>query len=404
MTPTAPTTSAPRLIPFMWLYGLFFVSWGILIPYFVLYLVEAGNSRRFATWVFSLFPLVAFFAPPIWGYLMDRVLNRRITLTVLLTVSGAVFLVFSRHPEGYWLIGGMLVFSLFATPVIPTLDAISLRNIRAQFATARAMGTLTFLITTLLGGAILEWVPLESLMFVIPVALWLTGIAVWFVDDTGADEDRAGSRVPLNIFRILASVRKQGLLLFFLFGMLYWISFIPYMHLFSVFLKEMLVRQGFDNVGLWIGIGWAISTLVEFFLFLVSNRLIRHFRLPTLFGAILFSSLLRYTIFALAAPIWLILAAQTLHSLGFALFYIVGTRLVASQAPPHMRNSYQTLWASLVIGLGGFTGGILTGAASDLLPIEHLYWLANTFVLLSAIPLILFLRHRQLDNERLITG
>ena len=121
-----------------------------------------------------------------------------------------------------------------------------------------------------------------------------------------------------------------------------------------------------------------------------------------MFLSVPLGSLLRYGIYILApSPIW-ILTAQVLHCFAFAVFYILGARLVAAEAPPSMRNSYQTLWASLVIGLGGFVGGMISGLLAGWVAIENVYWLSVGAVLVSLVPLLYFLINKPLDAKKMI--
>ena len=396
--------STGGLWPYVWLYGMFFSAWGILLPYLYRFLVAEGHSKRFVMWIAAIYSLVSIFAPPIWGYCVDRFLNRKATMIFMLATSGAVFLLFLSDRLSVPPIWVMVLFAVFATPIIPTMDALTLRNVSSQFASVRSAGTLTFLLTSLCGGIALKWIGQRELLALTSIGLWLTIFSVWFVRDRGAREDRRRDNAGITLREVLGSVRRKGLIPFFLFGFLNWMALMPYLTMFSIYLDEMLEAQGIGNPGLWIGVAWSVSTLMEFIFFLVSNRLLRRFDARALFAAILVASLVRYTVFAVAAPLWAILLVQTTHCLGFALFYILGTRLVASEAPPEMRNSYQALWASLVVGLGGFLGGLLNGWAIGRFAIEHVFWFSNALILLSAIPLVLFLRRHPIDRERLITG
>ncbi len=391
------------LLPFFGLYGFFFCAWGIMLPFFTLYLVEEGNSRRFVNWVFACFPLMSIIAPPFWGYMMDRVLNRRWTMMALLAISGSVYTLFMYISKGPELIPIMLVFSFFGASMIPTMDALTLRNIREQFATVRSAGTLTFLITSLAGGILLDWISMRTLLWVVPICLWLTIIPVWFVKDRSALDRTTGQRA-VTLPQVLSNMQSQGLLVFLLFGFLYWLGMVPYMNLFSIFLHEQLQQQGFTDAGVWIGIAWAISTITEFVFFVISNRVIRRLSVEVLFASLILASLLRYGIYAIAAPVWLILIGQALHCLGFALFYLLGTRLIASKAPAQMRNSYQTLWASSVIGGAGFFGGVIAGFLAGIMSVERIYWFSFFSVLVSVLPLIVYLKSHPIDKERLIIG
>lgn len=401
---TSAAGAAPSPWPYAWLYGLFFSSWGILLPYFYLHLVDIGNSKRYVALIATAFPLMTIFATPLWGYWIDRRLNRRLTMMGLMAAAGSVFCLFLHYTHGIALILIMPVFAALVTPIIPTMDALTLRNVRPHYATVRSAGTGTFLLVSLLGGLAQRWVSVESLLLLIPVCLWLTILPMLFIKDQGITVDRSPGRQLISLPKVLRSVQRKGLLPFFLFAFLHWMSMMQYLIMFSVYMKEMLVRQGFSEPGLWIGVGWTISSLAEILIFIISNRLLRKSKIRVLFISISISSLIRFGIFAMASPVWLILASQIMHAFSFGLFYILGTRLVAAEAPVEMRNSYQTLWASMVMGAGGFIGGLLNSWAAGAFAIEHLYWFSFGLTLLSMIPLVYFLKNHFIDREKMITG
>ena len=387
--------------PFFAIYVLYFAGWGILVPYFNYFLVEQGYSKSVASWVFSVYPLMTIFGPPIWGYWVDRRLDRRKTLSLITLSSAASFCLFLLLPAAGWLFAIMALFSFFATSFVPMADAMTLRNVGDSYGTIRGTGTIAFMSLAFLGGVLQDVVPPILILLFIPASLLLlTGFVLTVPDDGG--QDRAPERVRYGA--VLRELGRLGLWPFFLFAMFQWISLTPHHYLFSVYLKELLVRQGYENPGSIIGISFVFGTGTEILLFLFSNRILRSFRIKTLLFWVIAASLVRWTVMALALDARLVLLVQTLHCFSFAAFYLIGTRLVATKAPKAMRNSFQTIWSSLVFGLGGVIGGVLTGLVAERFPVENIYWLSNLFVLAGAVPLSVYLSRNEVTGEQLTAG
>lgn len=399
-----PKTMPKGIASFVAMYAFFFGAFGIYLPFFNLYLIESGHSKRIAAWVMSVYPFVAMFAPPIWGYLMDKTFNRRKTLVALAAAAGFVFLFLLINLQTYTLFLLMFLYAFIVTPIVPTMDALTLRNQRTHYASTRSAGTIAFLLTSLVGGAAAASLGYRGILFFVPLFFFLAAFALTKINDSGEAIDKASHATLSKFTIVLQSVFSQRLGFFFVFCMLYWMAMSPYINLFSVFVEETLIKNDMSDTGLWVALAWGISTTAEFFLFIFSNAILRKVPIRWLFLMVVVGGLLRYGIYVSADSIWLILSGQVLHCFNFALFFILGARIVASEAPASMRNSYQTLWTSLVIGLGGFLGGILAGYVAGVVSIENVYWLSIVCIMLSILPLTRFLKGYEPDIDKIING
>jgi predicted MFS family arabinose efflux permease len=75
---------------------------------------------------------------------------------------------------------------------------------------------------------------------------------------------------------------------------------------------------------------------------------------------------LRYIIFSMTKPLWLVISSLTFHGLGYTFFFFVGQMYVNKAAPSDIRASAQALIAVVTLGLGNFIGTQITGAVMDL--------------------------------------
>jgi MFS family permease len=74
---------------------------------------------------------------------------------------------------------------------------------------------------------------------------------------------------------------------------------------------------------------------------------------------------MRYAIFALGHPVWLVAAALSLHGLGYTFFFVVGQIYVNSVAATDIRASAQSLLTLTTLGLGNFLGAFFAGWIQD---------------------------------------
>ncbi len=398
---TAECSTAPtRQWPFYMIYILYFGAWGIFVPYFNFFLVEQGYAKGIVSWVFTVYPLMTIFSPPIWGYLVDRYFDRRRTISFIALAAACAFCLFFLLPKAGWLFAIMALFAFFCTAFTPMADAMTLRNAGEGYGSIRGMGTLAFMTLAFFGGVFQDYLPAIYILLAIPLGLvLLSGFVLTVPDDGGSD--RAPERVRTIV--VLKEMGRLGLWPFLIFGMCQWIGLTPHQYLFSVYLKDLLIRQGYENPGTIIGISFVFGTGTEILLFLASNWVLKRFSVKSLLFWVIAGSLIRWTVMALALDALLVLLVQTLHCFTFAAFYLIGTRLVAAKAPKPMRNSFQTLWISAVFGVGGVIGGLLTGLFAELWAIENIFWLADAFVFLGIFPLSYYLSRNTITNELLLS-
>jgi predicted MFS family arabinose efflux permease len=74
---------------------------------------------------------------------------------------------------------------------------------------------------------------------------------------------------------------------------------------------------------------------------------------------------LRYIIFAIGAPKWLVIAALALHGFCYVFFFVAAFIYVDKVAPPDVRASAQSMIAIVALGFGRGLGSIFAGTIRD---------------------------------------
>jgi MFS family permease len=73
----------------------------------------------------------------------------------------------------------------------------------------------------------------------------------------------------------------------------------------------------------------------------------------------------RYIIFAVGSPTWLVLTSLALHGFCYVFFFVAAFIYVDKVAPPDIRASAQSLIAIVALGLGRFLGSLFAGKIRD---------------------------------------
>jgi len=74
---------------------------------------------------------------------------------------------------------------------------------------------------------------------------------------------------------------------------------------------------------------------------------------------------IRYIIFAIGSPAWLVIASLMLHGFCYVFFFVAAFIYVDKVAPPDIRASAQSLIAIIALGLGRFLGSLFAGGVRD---------------------------------------
>jgi MFS family permease len=74
---------------------------------------------------------------------------------------------------------------------------------------------------------------------------------------------------------------------------------------------------------------------------------------------------IRYIIFAIGAPSWLVIASLALHGFCFVFFFTAAFIYVDTIAPPDIRHSAQSLITFATYGIGNYVGAFFAGWVQD---------------------------------------
>jgi len=114
---------------------------------------------------------------------------------------------------------------------------------------------------------------------------------------------------------------------------------------------------------------------------------------------------LRYIIFAIGTPAWLVIASLALHGFGYVFFFTASQIYVDMVAPRDIRASAQGLIAIVTLGIGSFLGSMFAGWVWSFFTTDEVTnWTAVFIVpcaitVLSALAFILFFKDVRVSKE-----
>ena len=405
--------SANRI--FILLSVMMFLQWavpGLSAPILPKYLSTAageGGLGFTGTQVGMLYGLAAaigaILAPFIAGQVADRYLNADRAMAILLVFVGIVQILLAGTTGFAMFFVLFMASSIVFAPTASLTNSISFHNLtekERRFGLVRLWGTIGWVVASGLFCNI--WLNTDSrvenvhriadsLRVAGVLAVAYAAYCLLLLPKTPPNRDVAD---PLAFARAFKLFLHPGFLVVSIVAVpiamvhaCYFMRISPYLT------QEIGIPEKY--LGWTIGLGQAAEVVFLALLAIFLKRL--GYRGVLALGAASYA--LRYTIFAVGEPHWLVVAAQGLHGLCFGCFYAGAFLYVERVAAADIRHSAQTVF-NLVLTMGGVVASFYNGffdrftkLGKDLKPVQDYtqFWWAcaavsvvATFVLLMAFP------------------
>jgi PPP family 3-phenylpropionic acid transporter len=348
------TSSHPR---YYWriagFYFFYFAFVGMFSPYWSLYLKSIEFNAVQIGVLMSVQPVMRMLSPALWGWLADRIGNRRQVVQVAAFGSALCYLGVFFTTEYYGLLLVLALMSFFWSASMPLVEATTLTYLgknASRYGRLRSWGSVGFIIVVMSLGYAFDYIAIGWI-------LW-AGLAIqvgilYFSRQIPATEVIAHHTDSHSITRIV--LRPQVLALFgacFLMA----VAHGPYYTFFSIY----LVEHGYAKSA--VGVLWTLGVVCEIGVFFVMPWLMRHYSLPQLLMVSLALAVLRFLLIGWQVDtLWLLLFAQVLHAATFGSFHAAAVALVHHFFRGRHQSRGQALFGSVTYGAGGMLGGLLSG-------------------------------------------
>lgn len=306
-------------------------------------------------------------APSVWGWLGDRT-GQRVRLVRVGALAGAFcFLGVFLEPDFFGLVMVMLAFTFFWNALLPLYEVITLRglgNERARYGRIRLWGSVGFIAAVAGVGAILEYVSVVDLPWI--VLPLFVGIAASAFLVAGERDERQELEFASGLKSILAN---PSVVSFFLMNFLLQVSHGAYYTFFSIHLEH----YGYGKLA--IGLLWSLGVLAEIALFVVMHRVFRRFSFRQIALLALSLTLLRWGLIAEATELLAVLIfAQVLHAASYGALHALSVQYIHGYFGKGHHGQGQALYSGLTFGAGGALGAWLSGFLVEGFSTDAAFW------------------------------
>jgi PPP family 3-phenylpropionic acid transporter len=338
------------------LYVLLFGATGVSLPFAGLWFREQGLSGAEIGALLAAPTLARLVVGPLLAVWADGFRLRRTPIAILAVVAalgyGAAGLV-----EGFalwlplWFIGASA-----AAAIIPLTDVLTLRLGRSRgfaFATTRSAGSIAFVIANVAMGGLLLRAPADIIILWIAIASLLTGAVALLAPPEPVAE---GPAPPRGRERFAGLGRLVGDPVFM--TAIVAVGAVQASHAFYYAFSAVEWKARGISEGM-TGLLWGFSVMAEVLWMWVVEPWRRRAGIGplTLLGWGAAFAVVRWSVLALAPPVWALWPLQALHAFSFAAVFLAGLELVERLSAPQHQTAAQTLSSAL-------SSGVLIGLAT----------------------------------------
>jgi PPP family 3-phenylpropionic acid transporter len=330
--------------------AVLFLGSGIQLPFLPLWLKAKGLSESEIALVVALMVAIRIVAIPLGTFIADATGRRR--SIIILSAFGT----FAAYVALHFMTGfvAILFLALLAaallSPIMPLAEVLAIEgstHYGIDYGRIRLWASLSFLMGSLIAGALLEVVPVQFVILLIAAAQGLGALVTLVLPPDQAIKKapprpigRVASMAVFTsgafvIFMAAASIGQASHGLLYAFGSVY-----------------------FDSLGyskLTIGELWAIGVITEILMFAFSNRFYKILGAVNLIMLGTFCGAVRWFVIGLEPPLAILFVVQMLHAGSFGLTHLGTMHFIHENVSENLRNTAQGLYAVL-------SGGILLSA------------------------------------------
>lgn len=343
-----------------------YAIWGAWGPVLSAYLMnDLGFTGTQVGVIYSLLPLATIISPFVGGQFADRYFSSQ-KVIAFLQLSGGVMLLFIATVTEYSTM--MLLMFLYCLLYAPTLALtnsvafINLKDSEKDFGKIRVGGTLGWITAGLLlsgwrlaAGSNEVFAFQGDTLLLAGIISILMGFHSFTLPDTPPNKEGAS---PFAFMEALKMLKSKNFMIFLIISFVVSTELMFYYILTAPFLIS-------DSIGVDSKIIAGVMAIAQVAEIFVMALLLPYFlpkygiRKTMVVGILAWP--IRYIIFAIGAPVWLVIASLTLHGFCYVFFFTVAFIYVDRVAPSDIRHSAQSLITLVVLGIGNYIGSLFAG-------------------------------------------
>lgn len=338
-----------------------YAIWGAWSPVLSAYL---ENTLHFTGMqigiIYSLLPLATIISPFIGGQLADRYFSSEKVIAVLQLLGGLMLIYISRLTDYTSMMWLFFLYSLLYAPTMALTNSIAFINMKdseKEFGQVRVWGTIGWIVAGLLlsGWRYLGSGPGADTLLLAGIFSLILGVQAFTLPHTPPQKNTAK---PWAFIEALKMLKDKNVLVFTIIAFVVATELMFYYVLTAPFLVSDKIGVSSNSISAVMVIAQAAEILVLAFLL---PWALPKYGIRTVLTIGILAWPIRYIIFAIGSPAWLVIASLALHGFCFVFFFAAAFIYFDTIAPSDIRNSAQSFITLVTYGLGNYVGSLFAG-------------------------------------------
>jgi nucleoside transporter len=370
-----------------------YAVWGAWAPVLSAYL---GDSLGFAGWqvgfIYGLLPIATIIAPMIGGQLADRYFPTQKVIAAMQLIGGAILLLGAAVTSYSAMVWVMLVYCIVYAPTLALTNSIAFINLKdseKDFGKIRVWGTIGWIAA---GWALFGWRVLAKsapgiaikgdTLFLAGIFSIVMGIQSFSLPHTPPKKE--GTK-PWAFLEALKMLKDRNFLIFTIIAFVVATELQFYYVLTAPFLTSTKIGVSSTSISLVM----TIAQFAEIFVMaLLLPKILPKYGIKKTMTLGVLAWPVRYIIFVIGTPAWLVVASLSLHGFCYVFFFTAAYIYVDTVAPADIRASAQSLIAVVILGFGNFLGANFSGWIKDLFTKDDITNWRNVFLVPTVLTLL----------------
>ena len=370
-----------------------YAVWGAWAPVLSAYL---SDSLGFAGWqvgfIYGLLPVATIIAPMIGGQLADRYFPTQKVIAAMQLIGGAILLLGAAVTSYSAMVWVMLVYCIVYAPTLALTNSIAFINLKdseKDFGKIRVWGTIGWIAA---GWALFGWRVLAKsapgiaikgdTLFLAGIFSIVMGIQSFSLPHTPPKKE--GTK-PWAFLEALKMLKDRNFLIFTIIAFVVATELQFYYVLTAPFLTSTKIGVSSTSISLVM----TIAQIAEIFVMaLLLPKILPKYGIKKTMTLGVLAWPLRYIIFVIGTPAWLVVASLSLHGFCYVFFFTAAYIYVDTIAPADIRASAQSLIAVIILGFGNFLGANFSGWIKDLFTKDDITNWRNVFLVPTVLTLL----------------
>ncbi len=352
-----------------------YAIWGAWSPVLSDYLInELGFSGTQVGLIYSLLPLATIVTPFVGGQIADRYFASQKVIAFLQLIGGGLLIYTSTIANYSMMIWTMLFYCLLYAPTLALTNSVAFINLKdseKEFGIIRVWGTIGWIVAGLI---LMGWRHLSQssdtfairgdTLFLAGIFSIIMGFQAFSLPHTPPKKEGAN---PLAFLEAIKMMRNKNFLAFVIISFVVATELMFYYVLTAPFLTS-------DKIGLSSASVPGVMVIAQVAEILVLAILLPYFitrigiRNVLVIGVLAWP--LRYIVFAVGKPSWLVIASLSLHGFCFVFFFAAAFIYVDTVSPRDIRHSAQSFIMLVTYGIGNYIGSLFAGEVQEFFTTE----------------------------------